>query len=352
MQKRIILLLMLFLPACTREPVTRPGGEAVVRILPSLAEMPAATKGPVTGTVFPDNGTYGIFVCERGSTTTAHKPNSWNIRARYSNDADSWNYYYAGDFSTGATTAASCENITLTVREDGAAADLYAYAPYTQNAFLSGPEAIPFTIAGRVNDQADLMYAVENPDPAANTDLDPGSGGELTARFSFRHVLSLLAFQFRLVNGASSYSLTDIGITLRDPDADGVTTARLYTSGTFNALTGAVNPGGTVSDSMNISFSPYYPTVNSADRPATAYLLLVPTEVDDDELVFTFTMNGQTLQPFVLKRAHLLHDDGVTSGFQPGCKYTFHFTLDNYVCFDGITVSRDWTAEILGTEEI
>lgn len=354
----LIMSILTLLAACTREPAAPCGGEATVHIVTSLASMPAATKNPVTGTAFPNNWAYGLFVCEQGSTSTAHKSNSRNIKSLYSDGR--WRYYYVGNLGTGAVAPTAYEDFTLTVREDGAAADLYAYAPYTQSAFSSGPAAIPYTLASRITDQADLMYAVENLDPAANVGLDPGAGCELSAAFTFRHVFALLEFRFKLVKDAasgaygtgSSYSVTDIGVTLNDPDGDGITTARLYTSGSFNALTGSFNPGATERTSLQVNYSPYYPTVSSATSAATAHLLLVPTEVDDDELVFTFTVNGQTLQPFSLKKSYLLHEDGVTYGFRSGFKYTFHFTLDNYICFDGFSVSSDWSGLDLGTEEI
>ena len=359
MRKTFLTLSALtLLAACSREPAAPLGGEAVVHIAASFPEMRAATKGPVTGPSFQENGTYGIFVCEQGSTTAAHKSNSWNIKSLY--NTGRWSYYSVGNLGSGALAATAYDNLTLTVREDGVAADLYAYAPYTQYAYTSGPAAIPFTLAARIQDQADLMYAAENPDPAVNTGLDPRSGGELTARFTFRHVFALLAFRFKLGNDAasgaygtgSSYSLTDVDVTLNDPDGDGETTARLYTSGTFNALTGTFNPGAATGNSLHVSYSPYYLTINSAVTPATAYLMLVPTEVADDELVFTFTVNGKTLQPFSLKREHLRHADGTTFGFRSGYRYTFNFTLDNYVYFDGFSVSSDWSGETLGTEEI
>ena len=33
------------------------------------------------------------------------------------------------------------------------------------------------------------------------------------------------------------------------------------------------------------------------------------------------------------------------SGFQPGTKYTFHFVIDNYVHFEGLTVGEWETVE-------
>ena len=81
-------------------------------------------------------------------------------------------------------------------------------------------------------------------------------------------------------------------------------------------------------------------------------LLLVPTEVlADDELTFTFSCGSHVFPPFVLKREMVLHakadpGDPDIYGFQAGYTYTFQFTLDNYVRFDGFSIS-DWTDEEL-----
>ena len=84
--------------------------------------------------------------------------------------------------------------------------------------------------------------------------------------------------------------------------------------------------------------------MTSQDLKAAISVLLVPGEIGPtDELTFTFTANGQTLQPFVLTRDRVAHGDGITFGLQPGYIYTYHFTMDNYVFFDGFTVSTDWT---------
>ena len=73
-------------------------------------------------------------------------------------------------------------------------------------------------------------------------------------------------------------------------------------------------------------------------------MLIVPTPVSvDDELSFIFTLaNGETFLPFVLKKEHVKHSDH-SYGFQAGYTYTFHFTLDNYVYFNGLTIDESWS---------
>ena len=64
----------------------------------------------------------------------------------------------------------------------------------------------------------------------------------------------------------------------------------------------------------------------------------------DDELSFIFELaGGESFLPFVLKKDFVEHEAGSgIYGFQAGYTYTFNFTLDNYVYFDGFSVNEDW----------
>jgi len=368
----------LLLPACKKEPVSMFGTETPVYIDAEIMES-VATKAPFFGTSFPEydennhNGSYGIFVCQHGTTdkANAHKSNSWNIQAKYEDSA--WTYYYVSKLSTGVSANYGLDHITLTERSGGETADLYAYAPYAQSAYTSaGPTAIPYSIKDWPQTQYDLMYAVENT-TSANTELDPADTSPLSAHFTFKHAYALLRFRFKLAydsstgayGSGSSYKLDKITITRNDPDSNGEIKAKLYKSGTFDATTGTFNDDGVEVDSFEIVGYETYPNsawweIESASIGGIAYLWMVPTEVDDDELVFTFDI-GKTLQPFYLKRSYLTRytDDthttpvaGTEGKFLGGYMYTFTFTLDNYVYFDGFSVSEGWSSEILGSQEI
>ena len=365
-----IITLALLLPACNREAMPGPG-EAVVHINVSLIEDDVATKFPITGSSFSayspvdHSGTYGIFVCLNGTTDTAHKLNSWNIMARYATE-DNCLFYYVASLSSGEVASTGYNHITLTKRDlDNKSADLYAYAPYTLSAYANGPTAIPYSITNNIATQTDLMYAVENI-TSDNTDLSPTSNEPLTATFTFKHAFSLLNFRFKLGNNGSTCSLSDVTVRVIDPDSDGETTAKLYRSGTFNAITGTFNndglsPPSPLSVLLTDSGSSTPIPINSTSYDASANLMLVPTNVEDDELGFTFTVNGQTLQPFSLKASHLTRYeednttpvDGTEGKLEGGYRYTFYFTLDNYLYLDGFTVG-EWTTPLtpLGEQEI
>ena len=388
--KRILniftLVSLLAAISCTKQPEGRTEAvETPVHIEAGLLSNETATKAPILTTTFPDAAnqytkadaaSYGIFVCKNGTLDTPHKANSWNLKAEHYPDGDpstpDWRYTYVGNVSTGELAEGYYDNISITERlDDHATADLYAYAPYLAGAYARTPEAIPFNMAVGMSSQQDLMYAVEN--QATHNDLTPAQDGNegldptepvLNATFTFRHAYALLAFKFKLRTEGSIYNLQYITVNLRDPDSDGITSAKIYKSGTFNAVTGTFNAGCQEVSSYQVS----YPTigdyqtagigatdVTSATTEATAYLMMVPTQPEDDELVFYFTFQeyGQlTLQPFYLKKSQLLHSDGVTYGFQSGYRYTFHFTLDNYLYLDGIDIEDGWGSDTLGPFEI
>lgn len=384
MMKKIVFYIILFailITACNRKPVPA-SSEAVVHILASLADSEGATKNPVIGPAFPNyneaesvpdgRGTYGIFVCKHGTTNTAHKSNSWNIAAKHDDVTDPghpWYYYYVSNLSSGEVASSGYDHITLTARNDEATADLYAYAPYKQSAYDADPTAIPYSISSRMYNQSDLMYAAEN-NTSTNKNLSPTSESPLSATFTFKHAFALLVFNFKLKNDSStspfstgtSYLLDSISVSLNGVE----TTAKLYKSGTFNAITGTFNSDGVGVRSLKVNqIQAHYDTpsyINSASSYTTGCLMLVPTEVADNELVFNFKVAGQSLQPFYLQADHLtcytndMHTetiDGSAGHLLGGYRYDFYFTLDNYLYLDGFSVG-EWTTPVdpLGEQEI
>ena len=340
MTKRSLCLLLgvlLAASACTK-PAREARTEAAVEITAAVDGAPAV-KGPLAAYI----ESYGIFACLHEDTPTAFEPfkvGTYNVYAKEGS------FSYVADPADGTLDAKSSGKFVLTARADvNESADLYAYAPWTRDAYLYGPAQIPFT-AG-----TDLMYAVQNlPDyvPGAdpdkkNTALNPAlDTPPLKATFYFKHAMARLVFKFKLKNEPSTYVITHI--TARDNNPAGGS-AKLYASGTFDAVTGTFNPEDLVEAAENVkTVNPTYGTVSSATSEATMSMLIVPTPVSvDDELSFTFTLvNGETFLPFVLKKEHVKHSDD-SYGFQAGYTYTFHFTLDNYVYFNGLTIDETWS---------
>ena len=357
--RHALLVALLLLCGCVKGPAEKAGSEAVIHIKASVATMTEVTKGPKWGEGWDvTDDPYGIFVCnhneyvQRGEYVP-HKANSWNIKAALEDfDNPTWHYYYIGSLYDGSLSSSPADNLTITEQEHESTADLYAYSPYTKAAYASGPTAIPFSVLpDTYGSTHDLMYAVENL-TNSNSNLDPTSGDELDASFHFRHAYSLLRFTFKLVNGISRYSLGGVTVRVNDPDEDGTTTAKIYTSGTFNAISGEFNDDLVEVPSRWVAMSEQIYSTIREDTPEAGYMMLVPTQVEDDELSFSFRISGQTLPPFYLKKEQVRHGLTSTYGFLPGYMYTFNFTLDNYVYLDGIDISTGWTTNVLGSEEI
>ena len=344
----VVAVLLVAAPACTKQPVGEQGN--VVEIRTAIDGAPEATKGVITGTDFPSwsgreddpTGTFGIFSCvheDVPSEYAAHKYATYNMRGYKS--GSSLRYHYVATAGSGALEGEYSNRFFLAQRkDDDKTADLYAYAPWTVDAWASGPTAIPFQTVK----QWDWMYAVENNRPylspidandRENSNLDP-AGADLKASFYFRHVMAQVRFEFRLLNTPTDY-LVRLESVMRSSGAP------LYSAGTFNAITGALE-----NLEETDSLAPDLAGWVRSTSPTAISVLLVPGEIGPgDELTFTFSANGQALQPFVLTRDRVAHGDGVTFGLKAGYTYTYHFTMDNYVFFDGFTVSTDWTTGTL-----
>jgi hypothetical protein len=342
-----VLAVLLVASACTKQPAGEQG--AAVDVRTAIEGGATDTKAIVTGTDFPNwngreedpTGTFGIFSCvheDVPSEYAAHKPATYNMRGYKA--GSTLRYNYVATTGSGALEGEYSNRFFLTQRKDDKTADLYAYAPWTVDAWESGPTAIPFQTVK----QWDWMYAVENDRPyltpidandQENSNLNP-AGTDLKASFYFRHVMAQVRFEFRLLNNPTDYLVRLVSVTRSSG-------APLYGAGTFNAITGALE-----NLEETDSLSPNLAEWVRSTSPTALSVLLVPGEIGPtDELTFTFSANGQTLTPFVLTHDRVAHGDGVTYGLQAGYTYTYHFTMDNYVFFDGFTVSTEWTTDTL-----
>ena len=354
----LLLLPLLWAVGCQKESsrqereMTGTKGEAPVQIHASLATSTPATKSIIRGTDIPDQFSYGLFVCTEGNTDEAHKMNSWNLKSSYAagleGEAGTWSFQYIDDYGSGELSANTYDYITITSKEDengnSIKADLYAYAPYIKGTF--SPTAIPFSIAKNNYNQIDLMYAEENDLPAINKGLDPLANVEkLEANFTFKHALALLVFEFEIKNHNNAFSTKYLlnNITIKKINPENNTEAHLYKSGYFNAITPTFYNCSEV-DALSVSITndlgdnfAIIPVEGGPD--ATAYVALVPTKVEDDELEIVITLNSHPTKPFVIKKENLRHNGG-EFGFQGGYKYTFSFTMDNYLYLDDFSISE------------
>lgn len=335
----LLLVMLVTLASCTRVNSGSSGlPQAVVNIQASLDEAATETKALVN---FPERIQYGIFTCisadndpHPATNYEQFKPSIWNAQADGS--GTTWTYKNVASYATGELYSSGGNTFILFGRNDNQTADLYAYAPWSLDAYASGPLAIPFSR------DKDLMYATQNT-ARENHNLNPASGSPLNAAFSFRHVMTRLIFRFRLLNDNTTMSVTLSSIKNNHP-AGGM--AVLYTSGTFNIIDGSLNDKQSTDELTNVKSCTAYYTDDPAvyDSRSAIDFTLVPTDIAvDDELTFTFSSGGFKLPFFVLKRDWVKHSDGTTYGFKAGYTYTFYFTLDNYVRFDGFDI-QEWGA--------
>lgn len=372
----ILLSVALLAVSCTQESVPV-GTEAGVElsIVPSVTQ-PSETRSPVFGTYdsatgkyyLPNGSTFGLYICEHhtGSYTDGSNPYNeyalhYNNIVAVRNNNGVWNYSYFG--YTGFPT------LFLTPRDeehDGitdVTADIFAYAPYQED---GTPEAVSFSIPGAT----DVMYAAEN--GVSNLYIDPANSadprivdGHLIVPLTFKHALSLLEFdivrkndQINHPGGDGNTGRSTNGYTLQSIRLDRKDGGHpLHVSGTMNAMKGGELTGLTDAETISISQSVGVGSATSLTNPARAYILQVPSQAgetySDGDYTFTFTFSGQTFpSTFTLLREHIRHADGTTYGFQPGYRYTFHFVIDNYVHFEGVTIG-EWetvTEPLLQTE--
>lgn len=308
--------------------------------------LSAETKAPIlpdsSGDLlnFPKNATYGLFICDHhnGEGENPYSEHAYlynNICATNSSSGTKWLYNYPGFTDT-------FPSIFLIGKKDktdeSIHADIFAYAPYIKD--VVSPEHIPF----KLSDQHDMMYAVENT-TAENNDIDPlGSERKRPVNLTFVHTLALLEFNIELKNtevnhpegnnSSNGFSLDKI-IIRKTAAAD----VPLYTAGELNAVTGELT-NLTEAESVTVS---YKSTTSNKQGALRAHLLIVPTQPDDEELVFSFVFNGVTLNSvFNLKKEYLRHGESDTYGFQAGYEYKFNFVLDNYIHFKDVEFGK-WT---------
>jgi len=324
--------------ACSKDPlfVDAPPS-AVVHISVDAESASLATKADPETESFRDE--YGIFACvheDSPNLFAPFKPATYNAYAEWR--GSKWQYMTVVAYKTGELIGEYSDDFVLVGRDDNATADLYAYAPWTKEAYLApyGPTRIPFTRG------QDLKYAIQNT-TNGNAEKDPASTTALSANFTFRRMMVKLNFCFRLLydNTAMEIKLTSIKRSASAADGKSV----LYTGGTYNAVAGTFNAADmqTTGELSNVAKGNASMTAGNV----TFSILLVPTDVGaDDDLTFTFTADDRLLPPFELKRSQIRHGSSDVYGFQPGYEYTFKFSLDNYVRFDGFSVDA-WTSETL-----
>lgn len=334
-----ILLLTLTLVCCTgSKPLDPEPGPYV----PGGAQ---GTKFTIEGATFSTGHTFGLYICKHEDQ--ANNPGSLQFEEHnkgYNNikvlkTATSWSFY-------NSVLRENLSQLYISTNDDDVNADVYAYAPYVENAV--SPVEIPFNI----NLNQDLMYVTQNADHDINKDMPP-SDVESDLLLNFHHVLTKLEFCLRIKNSLNSVSVHNVdSIVIRKA---GAKTTELYRTGTFNAITGDLTPA-TTSDS--ISVKSFFSDANGAGRngtfnsttPRSFNVMLYPVEfVADGDLEVVLVIDGFR-KTFAITRENVRHSDGTTYGFKAANEYKFNITIDNYVHLDGVTIKTDWPTDSYADE--
>lgn len=370
--KYLILLSVICagMTACTREPAPKgPETGLVLHFDPTVPPSPGTRQtvfGDASGKM-PNRSSYGLFICESGNPYQEYLSGYNNIRA-YRDGSGKWGYTY-GIYSGFPTL------LLLPQDKDGDGikdhdADIFAYAPWQET--VTTPESVPFSVESAV----DVMYAAENGSATTNKGIDPAADGRITSGadgfrhldvpLTFTHALSLLVFDFTLRNDeynhpmgnsqANPYVLDYIRVIRKEGGHP------LYVSGTMDAMAGGTLAGLVPAAENRMTLTGktlrqhyedkerseaslrVYPAPNQLE-PARAYILQVPSQAGetyaDGDYTFEFGFSGQDFPvTFTLLESHLKQaGEASFQGFQPGYKYTFHLKIDNYVHFEGLTIS-------------
>ena len=300
---------------------------------------------------------FGMMVVDH-DTYTPYQPYLNNIEAKAvgdSQDYTSWSFRYDG-------SSAWFDIIYLIEKKIGASdfshADIYAYAPFKKGVSSSQIVAMPYSLA----DQRDLMWAEQNKSDYNNHNILI-DGGDKYVRFDFHHLLCKLQFCFRIKNSAPEqdplnpeYGISTfyrvMGVTVT-PKAN-----TLADTGTFNMRNGSFTRTAWRSTPYSITATQVEKALTSIPEDGSysepVSMLINPRDPStpansyaDDDYVFDFRLYGQSSNllhaSYSMKMADLCYD-GEHCGLVPGYAYTFYFTFDNYIHFDGAT-TVDWVTE-------
>ena len=337
------------------KPGTENSPESRLEIEADIA-VSAASKAIIEGTAFKTGNTMGIFVYH-SETENVQTPSPMshfelygsrykNIRALYSETTPSkpWRF----NFESASTPFDDIYLIKPTVTAYETGLSVVAYAPWIAN--VQSITEIPFYLGGHSEDMVDLMWARQNTHDGSVNPVDAGKnykiipdGNAQPVKLTFQHALSLLKVGFRCRYEGSVITVSSIKLKKKDGG-----TTPLMISGKFNAMT------GTLSESVTASYLAYdytgesYVFQYSEDGYLYVPMLIFPQEYKaDGDYILEFQFDGHDLGA-----EYEIRLSDVAGGFKAGNVYTFNFTLDNYIQFDGVHVSTDWVESDSNKKEL
>lgn len=327
-----IILAVLTLGCCTKHEVPEPEPYD-----PADHGAATGTKFSIEGVAFSEGNTFALYVCKHedqdlnpdGLQFVEHNYGYNNVKV--TRKGSSWQFY-------NSILKENLSQLYISTNDEGINADVYAYAPYIENAV--SPAEIPFDIS-RNND---LMYVSQNASKTVNKNMLPSSV-ESDVALTFHHVLAKLSFRMKIKNDSPVSTHTVDSIVIRKAGGKGT---ELYKTGVFNAMTGTLTNNSTAD---SISFKHFFSYTSGSGVGGTFNqttgkdfnVMLYPVEfAADGDLEVILWIDGFR-KVFPIMRDNVKHSNGTTFGFVAANEYVFNITIDNYVHLDGVTIKPDWT---------
>ena len=327
-----LFLTVLALGCCAKQEVPQPEPYD-----PAEHGKATGTKFSIEGVAFSEGNTFALYICKHedqdlnpdGLQFEEHNYGYNNVKV--TRKGSGWQFY-------NSILKENLSQLYISTNDEGINADVYAYAPYIENAV--SPAEIPFDIA-RNND---LMYVSQNASKTVNKDMLPSSV-ESDVALTFHHVLAKLSFKMKIKNDSPVSTHTVDSIVIRKAGGKGT---ELYKTGVFNAMTGTLTHNSTAD---SISFKHFFSYTTGSGVGGTFNstagrdfnVMLYPVELAaDGDLEVILVIDGFR-KTFPILRDNVKHSDGTTYGFRATNEYVFNITIDNYVHLDGVTIKSDWT---------
>ncbi len=206
--------------------------------------------------------------------------------------------------------------------------DFLAYAPYEDGKTLTN-NCIDFTVAGKVADQKDLLWANAKDQTKANA-----SGADKKVKFKFNHALSRLGYTVKLKENYTGTTIKLTKITLAG-SADGKEKA-FYTKGTINlSKTSSTGLWTTSTSDAKQNFDWFsgeaqtLATTPDYKNPNTDYLFVIPQDFsastsDNLYVIVEYTIEGPNGVTTPMKNTVYTQ---LKKNFEQGKAYTINLTI-------------------------
>lgn len=213
--------------------------------------------------------------------------------------------------------------------------DFLAYAPYVGTPNFNGSSSIDFTVANKVAEQKDLLWA------NATNQTKAENSGTNKVKFKFAHALSKLGYTVKLKEDYKNVTIKLKKITLAGSATESTTPA-FYTKGTIDLSTGLWTTSSSDAKQKFDWFSGDKSVIfTSASNPDTDYLFVIPQNFSNtDEL---YVIVEYTIQNGTTETMTSTVSSKIKGNFEQGKAYTINLTIGlTPIEFDVDNVITPW----------